>query len=370
MDLNTTASQLRKGRNTSKPSRTRSRNAPSKSTARSANSVLTRQRTSEQQSRESSSLPSTFPTARDTPSSLSVPEPTTEAPLIHSTAFLSALMASSSQPLESPPPSYPRKWRHTCSRMQQPLLSSKKPNARTFAPTSQTRSAILSVCILIYTIKIFTNYLTERVAGSGSRLIYKNWLSKTSLAHRVSLVGWPEDLSYQSNRFRTAQLQFLLEGVQNHEIYYRPMKPGEDTHTANMIAHGYPQDHPIPGVSLRLTAEQDLNDGTLNSDGTLNLENLRRGVLTSIGLNNAGAGEPIRATAANVVSNPAAPVANVVSNAGEPIPATATNVVSNPAAPAANVASNATTAAFSNAHPSLTSSFPSAAIRVGDSGFF
>jgi hypothetical protein len=210
-------------------------------------------------------------------------------------------------------------------------------------------------------------YLIEAVAGSGSRLIYKNWLSKSSLAHRVSLVGWPEDLPYQSNRFRSAQLQYLLDGVRNHEIYYRPMKPGEDTHTSEMIANGYPQDHPIPGVSLQLTAEQDLGDGTLNPDGTLNVEKLRRGVLTSIGLNNTvgrnttNANAP--ANAIRVVSNapPIAPFSNVPPAAAA---ANTSNVAFN------TVASNAATnAVFSNTQP-LPSSSLTHRLTIGDPGFF
>jgi hypothetical protein len=69
-------------------------------------------------------------------------------------------------------------------------------------------------------------YLASICYGPA-RIIYKNWLLKTSVAHSVTIENWPSDLPYNPKYIKMSRLHELLDGLHNKTIYYRKMTPQE-----------------------------------------------------------------------------------------------------------------------------------------------
>jgi hypothetical protein len=87
------------------------------------------------------------------------------------------------------------------------------------------------------------------VAGSGARIFYDKWRSKTSIANQVILVGWPPKTAYNPNRFKLPLLKQLLDGIEKKQIYYRTMEGEEELREAEALVYsGYPNNlsPPLP----------------------------------------------------------------------------------------------------------------------------
>jgi hypothetical protein len=81
----------------------------------------------------------------------------------------------------------------------------------------------------------------EEVAGSGARIFYEKWRTKTSIANQVVLVGWPPKTPYNPNRFRLPLLKQLLDAVEQKKIYYQEMEGEEVLRAAKaLVDSGYP----------------------------------------------------------------------------------------------------------------------------------